>query len=47
LNDFPQTVATLTVSPSEENLVAATDRGQLYTISLLPMGIGQGKSLYQ
>ena len=40
LNEFPQIISTLATSPSEETLVAATDRGQLYTISLLPVGMG-------
>ena len=46
LNDSFPAIATLTISPSEEMLVAATDHRQLYGITLLPVGAGRGRSIF-
>ena len=37
-----QTILSLTVSPSEETLVAATNQSQLYSISLSSADLGKG-----
>ncbi|PAA67586.1 hypothetical protein BOX15_Mlig006712g2, partial [Macrostomum lignano] len=37
-----QIIIQLSISPSEENLVAATDRGQIYQISLASSELGKG-----
>uniref|UniRef100_H2ZKC8 Cilia- and flagella-associated protein 57 n=1 Tax=Ciona savignyi TaxID=51511 RepID=H2ZKC8_CIOSA len=42
-----QTILSLTVSPSEETLVAATDRSQLYSIALSSADLGEQASFEQ
>ena len=41
-----QSIVSLTISPSEEIVVAATDHSQLYSIALASADLGKGKLLF-